>query len=170
MEPHNFEKGQIVFSLNLKYKDGTRLRTKPTEDKEGNFNGIWLPNDHPVRIIELFKSSTNEEFANIKKEDGTGGWIRIRNLTGVSRKPGITKGVISNEIITPDPEYIKGIRIYGVGILQDPVPGQKMGKGLQHLISSQWLLAMSEFVGSHFSQLQAFVRHAYEGGKKISRL
>jgi hypothetical protein len=38
---------------------------------------------------------------------------------------------------------------------------------VQHLISSRWLTAMSEFVASHFGQLQAFCRHAYEGTKRF---
>lgn len=51
------------------------------------------------------------------------GWIRERNLTNKPRKSGVTKGVPSNEIVTPDPEYCMGTKIYGVGIKQDPIPG-----------------------------------------------
>lgn len=75
--------------------------------------------------------------------------------------------VVSTEIVTPDPEYVKGIKIYGVGIKEDPVSGSKFGKGIQHLISSHWLLAMSQFVGTHFKVLQAFACHAEEVSRKF---
>ena len=39
-------------------------------------------------------------------------------------------------------------------------------QGIQHLVSSQWLNAMSEFIARYFTQCQAFARHAYETSKK----
>ena len=42
---------------------------------------------------------------------------------------------IGSAIVTSHEDYIKGIKIYGIGILEDPVPGEKRGKGTQHLTS-----------------------------------
>ncbi|KAL6073746.1 DUF5664 domain-containing protein [Balamuthia mandrillaris] len=151
--------GEFLFALNPKYKDGTRLRKLPADNSP--FNGVWLPNDTQVEVLE-----GTPEFALVKKPDGQQGWIRLRNLTRTRRVAGVTKDVVTTEMVTPDPEYVKGIKIYNLGIKEDPVPGQKFGKGLQHLISSQWMTAMSEFVGSHFRQLQGMAQHAYEGSKR----
>lgn len=161
----NFSISQKVFALNLKYKDGTRLRSQP-QDSAGHsnpaeFNGVWLPNDQEVEILKL-----ESGFALVRKKDGDSGWIRLKNLTDKQRLPGVTKDVVSSELVTPDPEYVRGIKIYNCGIKEDAVVGSKFGKGLQHLISSQWLNAMSEFVASFFTQIQAFVRHARAGSEK----
>ncbi|KAH3767751.1 histidinol-phosphate transaminase [Pelomyxa schiedti] len=150
-----FRPGSKVFSLNPKYKDGTRLRVSPLDQGDGNFNGVWLPNDVKVLVLEV-----ENDFVLIQKDSGEKGWIRSRNLTHTGRVSGVTKGVPTNEVVTPDPEYVKGVKLYNIGIKEDPVAGQKMGKGVQHLISSQWISAMSEFVAAHFKQLQAFVAHA----------
>jgi hypothetical protein len=40
-----------------------------------------------------------------------------------------------NAVITMDSSYIKSIKIYGCGIKEDPIPGEKRGKGVQHLNS-----------------------------------
>ncbi len=45
-----------------------------------------------------------------------------------------------------------------MGIKQDPIPGEKRGKGAQHLMSSQWLAAMAEFAGAHAREMAAFAR------------
>ena len=47
-----------------------------------------------------------------------------------------TKGGLPSSVVTDHPQYIKGIKIYGIGILEDPVPGEKRGRGKQHLTSS----------------------------------
>ncbi|MCA9676067.1 MAG: histidinol-phosphate aminotransferase family protein [Kofleriaceae bacterium] len=153
-----FAPGEVVYALNPRYKDGTRLRRGPAAD--AGFNGVWVPND--VRL-EIHAVDAAAGFAEVAKPDGARGWIRTRNLTRTARVAGVTRDVVTTEIVTPDPEYVRGIKIYNLGIKEDPVPGQKFGKGLQHLISSTWLTAMSEFVGAHVPQLQAFARHAHAG-------
>ena len=54
-----------------------------------------------------------------------------------------------NAVVTKDNEYMEGIRIYGIGIKEDPVPGEKRGKGMQRLNSSYWMLALAVFIGLH---------------------
>jgi len=154
-----FQVGDSVYSLNPKYKDGTRLRSLPEDDP--CFNGVWLPNDICVLIIDL-----QGEYARVRKNDGDSGWIRLRNLSKSSRVQGITKGVIANEIVTPDPEYVMGMKIYGVGIKEDPIPGQKFGKGIQHLISTYWMMAMSEFIAAHLEEMQSCLSFAQKASEK----
>lgn len=148
-----FSPGEAVFALNPKYRDGTRLRRGPAGEAE--FNGVWVPNDTPLEVLAV-----GAEFAEVRKPDGQTGWIRTRNLTRTERVAGIAKGVVSTEVVTPDPEYVRGIRIYNLGIKEDPFPGQKLGKGAQHLTSPHWQRAMAEFVGSHLPELRAFAGHA----------
>jgi hypothetical protein len=59
-------------------------------------------------------------------------------------------------------QYIKGIKIYGIGIKEDPVPGEKRGKGIQHLTSSYWIYDMGVFVQRNFMALQTMARYAHE--------
>lgn len=140
----SFEVGQKVFALNLKYRDGTRLRNGPSV--QSGFNGVWLPNDVEVEILLLHSgtqsadenatttpSSTTDvgAFAQIRKKDGDSGWIRLINLAAKPRTAGVTKDVVSSELVTPDPEYVRGIKIYNCGIKEDVVAGSKFGKGLQ---------------------------------------
>jgi hypothetical protein len=35
-------------------------------------------------------------------------------------------------------------KIYGIGIKDDPVPGEKRGKGIQHLTSTYWIYDMGD--------------------------
>ena len=106
-----FQVGDQAYSLNPKYKDGTRLRSRASDDS--TFNGVWVPND-----IYLTVRAVESDFVLVEKQDGDQGWIRTRNLkvAGEARVPGVTKDVITNELVTPDPEYVKGIKIYGCGI------------------------------------------------------
>eukprot|EP00614_Pseudopedinella_elastica_P017879 CAMPEP_0172649794 /NCGR_PEP_ID=MMETSP1068-20121228/241970_1 /TAXON_ID=35684 /ORGANISM="Pseudopedinella elastica, Strain CCMP716" /LENGTH=388 /DNA_ID=CAMNT_0013464155 /DNA_START=240 /DNA_END=1403 /DNA_ORIENTATION=- len=65
-------------------------------------------------------------------------------------------------ITTRHDEYIKGIKIYGIGIKEDPVPGEKRGKGIQHLTSSYWIYDMGVFIDRNFRAMQAMVKYAHE--------
>lgn len=89
-----FVEGEEVWALNLKYKDGTRLRGSPNDDSD--FNGVWVGNDTTVRVVR-----SENHYVLVQKSDDTNGWIRERNLTREARKTGITKGVVSNQIVTP---------------------------------------------------------------------
>jgi hypothetical protein len=149
--------GSVAWALNPKYKDGTRLRAAPAQDAA--FSGVWLPNDCKVQVLEI-----KGGFAHVRKPDGDVGWAKDRNLTTTERQPGVTKGVVSSELVTPDAEYVRGMKIWNCGIKADPVAGSKFGKGLQHLISSQWLNMMAEFVAAHYTAIRAIVAHA----KKLS--
>ena len=145
--------GSVAWALNPKYKDGTRLRGGPAQDAA--FNSVWLPNDCKVRVVEC-----NGGFVYVEKPDGDRGWVKDQNLTTIERHSGVTKGVVSSELVTPDAEYVRGMKIWNCGIKQDPVAGSKFGKGLQHLISSQWLNMMAEFTAAHYSAIRAIVTHA----------
>eukprot|EP00759_Apiculatamorpha_spiralis_P037322 PhF_6_TR37204/c0_g1_i1/m.54832/K00817/hisC; histidinol-phosphate aminotransferase len=155
----SFEVGTTAFALNPKYKDGTRLRA--TAEADSKFNGVWLPNDTPVTIVD-----TAPDFVRVRKSDGDEGWIRVRNLTQTKRSAGVTKGVIHSEIVTPDPEYVKGTKIYGVGIKEDPIPGMKFGKGIQHLISTYWHMDMSQFIATHMKELQGCLKFGLAAAEK----
>jgi len=151
--------GETVFALNPKYKDGTRLRDIAKDD--ANFNGVWLPNDTAVNVLEV-----HDDYVHVKKLDGDEGWIRRRNITTHPRKTGVQKGVVNSEIVTPDPEYVKGTKIYGVGIKEDPIPGQKFGKGIQHLTSTFWLSDMSTFIATHMKEMQGCLKFGLTASKK----
>ena len=108
--------GDKVYALNPKYRDGTRLRQGPSD--AAAFNGKWVPNDTFLTVLGI-----EGEYANVQKADQDSGWIRLRNIRPAAdaRSPGVTKDVITNELVTPDPEYVKGMKIYGCGIKEDPV-------------------------------------------------
>ena len=67
-----------------------------------------------------------------------------------------------NEIITRNSEYCKGIKIYGIGIKEDPVPGEKRGKGKQHLTSSYFIYDLGVFINRNFRAMEAMCRYAHE--------
>jgi hypothetical protein len=48
--------------------------------------------------------------------------------------------------VSRDDDYISDIKIWGVGIKQDPIPGEKRGKGIQHLNSSYWMYDLATFI------------------------
>jgi hypothetical protein len=123
---------------------------------------VWVPNDS-----KLVVQAVNGEFCLVEKENGESGYIRSRNLSLSGRGLGIAKGVISDAIVSPDPEYVKGMKLYGVGIKNDPIGevGSKRGKGVQHLTSSIWINALSEFVGSHLPQIKAWLSFAKNLGE-----
>ena len=50
------------------------------------------------------------------------------------------QGGRGNAVVTEDDAYMKGIKLYGIGIKDDPVPGEKRGKGMQRMNSSYWML------------------------------
>lgn len=83
------------------------------------------------------------------------------NNNNTSENSGIEKPT-KPDIITENKDYIKGIKIYGIGILEDPVPGEKRGRGIQHLTSSYWIYDMGVFINREFRVMQSMVRYAYE--------
>ena len=105
------KEGDLVYALNPKYKDGTRLRKGP--DDNAGFNGVWVPNDTYLTVLTV-----ERDYVLVKKQDGDVGWVRSRNIKPATeaRVPCVTKDVVTNELVTPDPEYVKGIKIYGCGI------------------------------------------------------
>jgi hypothetical protein len=48
-------------------------------------------------------------------------------------------------VVTEDPSYLEGIKIYGIGIKEDPVPGEKRGKGMR--FRSHWLDPNATWLG-----------------------
>lgn len=50
---------------------------------------------------------------------------------------------------------------------EDPVPGEKRGKGIQHLTSSYWIYDMGVFVQRNFPQMQLMARS--DGGAHDAR-
>lgn len=57
-------------------------------------------------------------------------------------------------VVEKDHKYVQGIKIWNVGILEDPVPGEKRGRGIQHLTSSYWLYDMGVFINREFYKMQ----------------
>ena len=54
-------------------------------------------------------------------------------------------------VITEATEYIKGVKIYNIGILEDPIPGEKRGRGIQHLTSSYFIYDMGVFINRKYA-------------------
>ena len=50
---------------------------------------------------------------------------------------------------------------YDIGILEDPIPGEKRGKGLQHLTSSYFTYDLAVFINREFRAMQAMARYAH---------
>ena len=79
----------------------------------------------------------------------------VESLSSVAHRP--PPPVTENH-----PLYIDGTKIYGVGILEDPIRGSKRGKGMQHLTSSYWLYDMGTFNAAgeyaHPMRAQIFAR------------
>ena len=50
--------------------------------------------------------------------------------------PAKKKSGRGNAVVTEDDNYMEGIKLYGIGIKDDPVPGEKRGKGMQRMNSS----------------------------------
>jgi len=67
-----------------------------------------------------------------------------------------------NPVTEGQHEYIHGIKIYGIGIKDDPVPGEKRGKGIQHLTSSYWIYDMGVFIQRNFKCLQTMAKYAHD--------
>lgn len=67
-----------------------------------------------------------------------------------------------NRVVSRDDEYIQGIKIYDIGILEDPVPGEKRGRGKQHLTSSYWIYDMAVFIERAFPQMSVMAKYAYD--------
>ncbi len=101
--------GDVVYALNPKYSDGTRLRSGPSHDAA--FNGVWVPNDMAVTVVEAPEDGSG--FVLVRKSTLQTGWIQARNLSQLQRVPGARKDAPSLEVVTPDPEYVRGIRIFG---------------------------------------------------------
>jgi len=144
--------GDTLYALNLKYSDGTRLRAQAVDDSK--FLDIIVLNDSIVKIKDI-----KGEFAMIAKQNGDFGWIRRKNLCRNKRVPGLDKSLVKNEIVTPDAEYVRGIKLYGIGIKADP-GASKFGKGEYHLISPIWLNDLTEFAAKNQSQIKIFVKNA----------
>jgi hypothetical protein len=68
----------------------------------------------------------------------------------------------TNDVVSRADEYIQGIKIYGIGILEDPVPGEKRGRGKQHLTSSYWIYDMGVFIERAFPQMTVMAKYAYD--------
>jgi len=61
------------------------------------------------------------------------------------------------QVVTKDDRYIDGIKIHGIGIMEDCVAGSKVGKGTQHLNSSIFMSAMSQFIACNLSMLKGLI-------------
>ena len=58
-----------------------------------------------------------------------------------------------------DDRYVGGVKIYGAGLIQDPIVGSKRGKGAQNLNSSVWVEAVGAFIAKNLLALQRLVAH-----------
>ena len=66
----------------------------------------------------------------------------------------------TNNVITNNDEYISGIKIYGVGIKQDPIPGEKRGKGIQHLNSDYFMYDLGTFIEHNYEAIYEMMNYA----------
>lgn len=64
------------------------------------------------------------------------------------------------DVVTADKTCVGGVRLHNVGILDDPVPGSKMGKGLPHHNSSYWVQELGTFIDENVQILLAFIQEA----------
>ena len=128
----------------------------PSEDSK--FNDIVVLNDSTVKIKEI-----KGDFILIVKQNGDSGWLRRRNLTHHKRVTGLDKSLVKTDIVTPDSEYVRGIKLYGIGIKADP-GASKFGKGEYHLISPIWLNDLTAFAAKNQSQIKIFVKNASKLG------
>eukprot|EP01098_Paradermamoeba_levis_P007813 TRINITY_DN3252_c0_g1_i1.p1 TRINITY_DN3252_c0_g1~~TRINITY_DN3252_c0_g1_i1.p1 ORF type:complete len:294 (+),score=84.67 TRINITY_DN3252_c0_g1_i1:65-883(+) len=69
------------------------------------------------------------------------------------------------QVVTPAKEYIGEIKIYNTGIKEDPVPGEKRGKGVQALNSSYWLSDLGAFIPRNIKIMKEFLKYGYEKAK-----
>src|SRR5262245_3030382 len=103
MDADSFAPGEAVFALNPKYSDGTRLRAEPRAEAE--FNGVWVPNDSPLEVIQR-----RDDFYEVRKPDGQKGWIRARNLARTARVAGFSKAAASTQgLSAPGPLPIEAL-------------------------------------------------------------
>jgi hypothetical protein len=68
-------------------------------------------------------------------------------------------------VVSSAPDYVGGIKIYSTGLQEDPVPGEKRGKGVPSLNSSYWLADLSVLLSKHTNVIQQLLSHAYEQSK-----
>eukprot|EP01087_Luapelamoeba_hula_P017670 TRINITY_DN5592_c0_g2_i1.p1 TRINITY_DN5592_c0_g2~~TRINITY_DN5592_c0_g2_i1.p1 ORF type:complete len:309 (+),score=75.80 TRINITY_DN5592_c0_g2_i1:1-927(+) len=69
-------------------------------------------------------------------------------------------------VVTHDNDYIQSIKIFNTGIKEDPVPGEKRGKGVQHLNSGYWINDLGVFIAANLAVMQAFLRQAFAIAEK----
>eukprot|EP00455_Lapot_gusevi_P055526 TRINITY_DN9033_c0_g1_i1.p1 TRINITY_DN9033_c0_g1~~TRINITY_DN9033_c0_g1_i1.p1 ORF type:complete len:281 (+),score=95.45 TRINITY_DN9033_c0_g1_i1:84-926(+) len=65
-------------------------------------------------------------------------------------------------VVSYDDTYVSGVKIYNTGIKEDPVKGEKRGKGVQHLNSSYWLHDLAVFIAKSLPTMKEFLRIAYQ--------
>ena len=71
-------------------------------------------------------------------------------------------------VVVIDKEYVGQVKIYNTGLKEDPVPGEKRGKGVQFLNSSYWLSALGVFIARDLTHLQAFLAFAEKQVSEMS--
>ena len=59
------------------------------------------------------------------------------------------------EVVSEADGYIGGIKVWGIGMQEDPNPGSKRGKGVQHMNSDFWVSDMGVFINAHLPTLQS---------------
>ncbi|KRX03513.1 hypothetical protein PPERSA_02892 [Pseudocohnilembus persalinus] len=74
----------------------------------------------------------------------------------------LSQKIIQNEVINYDSEYIGQIKIYNTGIKEDPIPGEKRGKGVQSLNSSYWLSDLAIFIAENLTVLKHILSNVYQ--------
>jgi hypothetical protein len=79
------------------------------------------------------------------------------NVALINHKKSSPQHTAYNDVITKDERYIGNIKIYNTGIMEDPVPGEKRGKGVQALNSSYWIRDLSIFVARKLPQLKSIL-------------
>lgn len=101
----------------------------------------------------LCEASVSEKFPVDENADEAERETTAQRMRTLSRR--------RREVVTEGhADYIDGIQIWGVGIKDDPIPGEKRGKGVQHLRSTQWIYDLACFIQDHNPQISAMMSYA----------
>jgi hypothetical protein len=83
--------------------------------------------------------------------------------------PPTTPQTTVHPVVTKDAMCVGGIRLHGVGIRDDPIPGSKQGKGLPHHNSSYWVHDLGTFIDQNLKTLVLLMQDAdaFPGGARV---
>jgi len=81
----------------------------------------------------------------------------VCRVLGAAAASGSLFHVHCESVTTNADNYIGGIKIYNTGMMEDPTPGSKRGKGVQHMNSDYWIEAMGCFIAENMTTLKSIM-------------